>query len=101
MAIRKSGLQGAKAKQRPRKAKAGTRGLLPQEVPLDLSDKAVAGVKDKIESEGGVVLGGYYDPFGKNPVLLDVLPIDKVDPTPFQCDVSDLHDIHLADLMNR
>src|SRR5258706_1173238 len=101
MAIRKSGLQRAKAKQRPHKAKAGTRGLLPQEVPLDLSDKAVAGVKDKIESEGGVVLGGYYDPFGKNPVLLAVLPIDKVEPTPFQRDVSDMHHKRLADVINR
>src|SRR5258706_6556494 len=101
MAIRKSGLQRAKAKQRPHKAKAGTRGLLPQEVPLDLSDKAVAGVKDKIESEGGVVLGGYYDPFGKNPVLLAVLPIDKVEPTPFQRDVSDMHHKRLADVIDK
>ena len=53
MAIRKSGLKRAKAKQRPRKAKAGTRGLTPQEASLDLSDKAVLATKERIENEGG------------------------------------------------
>lgn len=101
MAIRKSGLKRAPAKQRPRKAKAGTRGLLPKETLLEVTDKSVAEVKDKIESEGGVVLGAYHDPLGKNPVLLAVLPIDKVEPTPFQRDVSDMHHKRLADVINR
>ena len=101
MAIRKSGLKRAPARQRPRKAKAGTRGLLPQEAHLDLSDKSVLDTKEKVESEGGVVLGAYRDPLGKNPLLFAVLPIDKVEPTPFQRDVSDMHHKRLADVIHR
>jgi len=101
MATRKSGLKRAAPKRRPRKAKAGTRGLLPAETMLDLSDKSIEEAKGKIESEGGVVLGGYRDPLGKNPLLLAVLPIDKVEPTPFQRDVSDMHHKRLADVIDR
>ena len=101
MAIRKSGLKRAAPKKRPRKAKAGTRGLLPPETALDPSDKTVEEAKSRIESEGGVVLGAYQDPLGKNPLLFACLPIDKVEPTPFQRDVSDMHHKRLADVIDR
>jgi ParB family chromosome partitioning protein len=38
-----------------------------------------------------VVLGTYRDPFGGNPVLIVSLPIDRVEPTPYQRDPSDAH----------
>ena len=101
MATRKSGLKRAAPKQRPRKQKAGTRGLTPQEVVLDVSDESFTELKAKIESEGGIVVGGYNDPLGKNPLLFACLPIDKVEPTPFQRDVSDMHHKRLADVINR
>lgn len=44
-----------------------------------------------VESDGGAVLGRYNDPFGGTPLLLAVLPIDKVEPTPYQRDPSDAH----------
>jgi ParB family chromosome partitioning protein len=43
----------------------------------------------------------YYDPLGRNPLLLAVLPIDKVEPTPFQRDVSDMHHKRLADVLDK
>ena len=101
MATRKSGLKRAAPKKRPRKAKAGTRGLLPSEAVLDLSDSSIEEAKRRVESEGGVVMGAYHDPLGKNPLLFAVLPIDKVEPTPFQRDVSDMHHKRLADVINR
>ncbi len=101
MAARKSGLKRAPAKQRPRKAKAGTRGLIPKETLFSELDRGSQEVKQKIEDEGGQLLAAYYDPLGKNPLLLAVLPIDKVEPTPFQRDVSDMHHKRLADVINR
>ena len=101
MATRKSGLKRAAPKKRPRKAKAGTRGLLPREALLELSDKGIVETKEKIESEGGVVLGAYRDPIGNSPMLFACLPIDKVEPTPFQRDVSDMHHKRLADVIHR
>jgi ParB family transcriptional regulator, chromosome partitioning protein len=44
-----------------------------------------------VERDGGAVLGAYSDPFGGTPVLLVSLPIDKVEPTPFQRDASEPH----------
>jgi ParB family chromosome partitioning protein len=37
------------------------------------------------------VLGSYSDPYGGTSVLLVALPIDKVEPTPYQRDPSDAH----------
>jgi ParB family chromosome partitioning protein len=54
-----------------------------------------------VENEGGFVLGGYADPLGKNPLILAVLPIDAVEPTPFQRDLSQAHHRKLADVIDR
>jgi ParB family chromosome partitioning protein len=44
-----------------------------------------------VERDGGAVVGAYRDPFGGTPVLIVSLPIDRVEPTPFQRDPSDPH----------
>jgi len=44
-----------------------------------------------VETDGGAVLGRYRDPFGAEPLLLVALPIDRVEPTPYQRDPSDAH----------
>ena len=44
--------------------------------------------RTRVENEGGFVLGCYSDPLGKKPLILAVLPIDAVEPTPFQRDLS-------------
>ena len=88
----------APAKRRPRKAKAGTRGLTPKECRLeDLPEE----ITQRIEEVGGMVLGAYYDPLGKQPVLVAILPIDSVEPTPFQRDLSQVHHRKLADVLDR
>src|SRR3954454_13962500 len=97
----KTALKRAAPKKRPRKAKAGTRGVMAADTVLaDLSGEA-AETREKIEKAGGVVTGMYYDPLGKNPLLIAVLPIDKVEPTPFQRDVSDMHHKRLADVLDK
>ncbi len=44
-----------------------------------------------VGEDGGAVLARYSDPFGGTPLLLAALPIDKVEPTPYQRDPSDAH----------
>ena len=44
-----------------------------------------------VERDGGAVLGAYRDPFGGKPLLIVSLPIDRVEPTPYQRDPSDPH----------
>src|SRR3954469_24495002 len=89
------------ARRKPRKAKAGTRGLTALECRLDTLSGEGNEVRTKVENEGGFVLGCYSDPLGKNPLILAVLPIDAVEPTPFQRDLSDMHHKRLADVLDR
>src|SRR3954470_23502274 len=97
----KTALKRAAPKKRPRKAKAGTRGVMAADTVLAALTGQAAETRDKIEKAGGVVTGMYYDPLGKNPLLLAVLPLDKVEPTPFQRDVSDMHHKRLADVLDK
>jgi ParB family chromosome partitioning protein len=58
-------------------------------------------VRARIEREGGLVLGAYSDPLGKNALILAILPIDRIEPTPFQRDLSQTHHRKLADVLDR
>jgi ParB family transcriptional regulator, chromosome partitioning protein len=91
----------APARKRPRKAKPGTKGLSPAECRLDRPTGAAAEVAEAIEKSGGYVVGSYKDPLGGHPLLLSILPIDAVEPTPFQRDLSDAHHKRLADVINK
>src|SRR3954469_5709468 len=91
----------APARRKPRKAKAGTRGLTALECRLDTLAGEGNEVRTRVENEGGFVLGCYSDPLGKNPLILAVLPLEAVEPTPFQRDLSDMHHKRLADVLDR
>ena len=101
MAKQKSGMKRAPARRRPRKAKAGTRGLTPLECRLDSLSGEAEVAKNRVEGEGGMVLGWYSDPLGKNALILAILPIDRIEPTPFQRDLSQTHHRRLADVIDR
>ena len=45
----------------------------------------------QVEADEGAVVGRYSDPFGGTPLLLVALPVDRVEPTPYQRDASDAH----------
>src|SRR5687767_7814754 len=91
----------APAKRRPRKAKPGTRGLTPAESRLESLSGGAQEAAERVESVGGHLLGSYNDPLGKQPVLVAILPIDSVEPTPFQRDLSQVHHRKLADVLDR
>jgi ParB family transcriptional regulator, chromosome partitioning protein len=74
---------------RRKKAAAGSVGLSVDEVRS--VDSAARDLTSHVEADGGAVLGSYSDPFGGTPVLLVGLPIDRVEPTPYQRDPSDAH----------
>jgi ParB family chromosome partitioning protein len=97
----KSGMKRAPARKRPRKAKAGTRGLMPSDCVLDASAGEIAETVSLIEKNHGVVAGCYADPLGKNPLVLAILPIDAIEPTPYQRDLSQAHHRKLADVIDR
>ena len=55
----------------------------------------------QVESDGGSVLATYKEPLGGHTQFFVALPIDKVEPTPFQRDVSDSHVRKLTLAMDR
>jgi ParB family chromosome partitioning protein len=58
-------------------------------------------VVERVEGEGGAIIAAYRDPLGGRPLALAILPIDKIEPTPFQRDLSDAHHRRLADVIHR
>ncbi len=102
MAAKKATKGAARAPARrraPRKAKAESIGLEPRQCLNDGSQ--VRELAGRIEGEGGVVVGSYNDPLGGHPLVLAVLPIGKVEPTPFQRDLSDTHMKRLAEVVSK
>ena len=91
----------AAPKKRPRKAKPGTKGLGPAECQLSEPSGNAAEIAGAVQKAGGCVVGSYKDPLGGHAVLVSILPIDAVEPTPFQRDLSDAHHKRLADVINR
>jgi ParB family chromosome partitioning protein len=83
----------------PRKQKAGSAGIEPSAALIDVSE--VKGVADAIAAEGGVTVGQWRDPLGGHPLALAILPIDKVEPTPFQRDLSETHHKRLAEVIQK
>jgi ParB family chromosome partitioning protein len=79
-----------KPRTRRKKTAALSKGLLATETNAgtldDLDDLA-----RKVDEDGGAVLARYRDPVGGKPLLLTALPVDRVEPTPYQRDASDAH----------
>ncbi|AKQ67616.1 hypothetical protein A176_004528 [Myxococcus hansupus] len=87
-------------KPRRKKAEPKSRGLSPAEVASD-SVEYPTELLEAVREDGGEVLGVYRDPLGGHPVVFSVLPIDKVEPTPYQRDLSEPHVKRLANAMER
>ncbi|AGC44217.1 hypothetical protein MYSTI_02901 [Myxococcus stipitatus DSM 14675] len=87
-------------KPRRKKAAPQSRGLSPADVASD-SVEYPTDILDAVREDGGEVLGVYREPLGGHPVVLAVLPIDKVEPTPYQRDLSEPHVKRLASAMER
>jgi ParB family chromosome partitioning protein len=75
---------------RRRKAKPGSIGLGATETKTTRGPE-VNQLAAQVEQDGGAVLGSYREPFGGTDVLIAALPIDRVEPTPYQRDASDTH----------
>jgi ParB family transcriptional regulator, chromosome partitioning protein len=73
--------------RRRKKTAPKSLGLSPADTQT-VADAAVARLTDEVQADGGAVLTAYREPFGGTPVLLAALPIDRVEPTPFQRDPS-------------
>ena len=87
----------AKTAKKPRRSRKKpevaprSRGVAPEALGSGTPPAAVARLAESVEAEGGAVLATYRDPLGGSWQLLAGLPIDRVEPTPFQRDLSEAH----------
>jgi ParB family transcriptional regulator, chromosome partitioning protein len=79
-----------KTARRRKKVSARSVGLTPEET-AEVQDAAIRTLASSIEEDGGAVLAMYREPFGGTPAVLAALPIDRVEPTPYQRDPSQPH----------
>ncbi len=76
--------------RRRKKISAKSVGLAAPET-AGAQDAASRALAAQIEEDGGAVLATYREPFGGTPALLAALPIERVEPTPYQRDPSEPH----------
>ncbi|HTU62395.1 MAG TPA: ParB N-terminal domain-containing protein, partial [Polyangiales bacterium] len=97
----KSESQSEKKPARKRKVKpdAGSIGLTALECASEPLPAAHQALKQRIERDGGRVLSAYREPLSGNWVLLSALPIEKVEPTPYQRELSKTHAQRLSDVI--
>jgi ParB family chromosome partitioning protein len=85
---------------RRKKVAAGSVGLKPAETRAPESAD-LRRLTEKVDADGGIVLGSYRDPFGGKGILVAALPIERVAPTPYQRDPSDAHVKRLMTVIER
>src|SRR5437016_231121 len=78
-----------KRKRASRKAKPKTKGFEPLDCKLELSSESIQEIVNRVEKTGGVMVGACKDPLGGSPLAIAIVPIDSIEPTPFQRDLSE------------
>ena len=78
------------------KPAAEKRGLDAAQIVLAADAPEVAPLAAEVQAAGGASIGAYREPLSGKPLLLAVLPLAAVEPTPFQRDLSPTHAKRLA-----
>jgi ParB family chromosome partitioning protein len=96
----------AKTAKKPRRKKRPegaprSRGIAPDALSSGALPAAVARLAEAIASDGGSVLAPYRDPLGGNWQIFAGLPIELIEPTPYQRDLSDAHVAKLCSAIDR
>jgi ParB family chromosome partitioning protein len=79
-----------KTVRRRKRVTARSVGLTAPET-AEVDDAATRSVLTRIAADEGSVIGAYREPFGGTPAVFAALPIDRVEPTPYQRDPSQPH----------
>jgi ParB family chromosome partitioning protein len=100
--VKKKGEGAAKKKAKPGAARKRLtpakekRGLHAAEAPLGFDAPELAQLTAQVSAAGGAPLGAYKDPLSGHALLVAMLPLEAIEPTPFQRDLSPTHVKRLA-----
>jgi ParB family chromosome partitioning protein len=90
MAEKKAKKKSAGPRKR-RKLAGKSTGIGAREIASAAPPESIVQLQENIDRDGGKVLAAYREPFGEHWLLLAALPIDQVEPTPYQRNLSDAH----------
>jgi len=90
-----------KRKRASRKSQPGTKGLEALDCRLDVSSPDIREVVSRVEQAGGTLVGSCRDPLGGSPLVIAIVPIEAIEPTPFQRDLSETHHKKLAKVIEK
>jgi ParB family transcriptional regulator, chromosome partitioning protein len=92
---RKKAADGAatppRTRTRKKKIEPASVGLAAADCATGVPPRATAELAERIAAMGGAALATYREPLGGHWVVLAALPIDKVEPTPYQRELSKAH----------
>jgi len=91
----------ARKRRVPKKASPKSQGLDPSDCVLESSSSNLIPIAQLVSREGGEIIGGFRDPLGGSVLAIAILPIDRIDPTPFQRDLSETHHKKLAGVIQK
>ena len=69
--------------------------------PDEEPSRPAQALADQVERDGGTVLAIYQEPVGDHWQIFALLPMDKVEPTPYQRDLSPTHAKKLQDVVKK
>ena len=102
MAEKRSKKAGGRSGARRRRKPAGvSTGLAATELEAGDPSEAAIELRRSVERDGGKVLGVYREPYAGRWVLIAALPIDQVEPTPYQRNLSDAHVRRLENVIGK
>jgi ParB family chromosome partitioning protein len=90
-----------RSKRKRATAEPGSRGLDARRLGGVAPPASVDDLAQQVTEDGGSVLASYRDPLGGHWQLLAALPIDRVEPTPFQRDLSESHVGRVANAIDK
>lgn len=96
-----AGKEKQTTRKRKKGAEPGSRGIAAAELASGSPPAAVTDLAAAIRGHGGAVIGVFRDPLGGHWQVLAGLPVEKVEPTPYQRDLSDTHVARLASAIDR
>ena len=100
MAEPKTAKKPTRRKKRPEGAPR-SRGVAADALGSGSPPAAVTRLAEAIKTDGGTALATYRDPLGGHWQIFAGLPIDLVEPTPYQRDLSDAHVAKLCSAIDR
>jgi ParB family chromosome partitioning protein len=93
--------QGKPRRKKRAAAEPRSRGIAPDAIASGTQPAPLTRLAEAVEADGGTVLAAYKDPLGGNWQLFAALPIDLVEPTPYQRDLSKPHVERLSGAMDK